>query len=199
MHTAMRTLKNEEWNSPHYSAFVRLWQECWVQFWSPQLKDMDILKRFQRRATKMFKGLENLPQDERLKVLDLFSPGNRRLRGELITVFQYLKGCYKEDEGSLFTRSHIGKTKHNGQVELALGEVSSQHEKFFYSKNNFSLEQPSQECSRVTIAEDFQDATGQGARWSHLGSLPHKWSDQMISWGDLQPGLFCDSKFIYKF
>ena len=38
----------------------------------------------------------------------------RRLRGGLITVFQYLKGGYKEDGGSLFTRSHMEKTRGNG-------------------------------------------------------------------------------------
>ncbi|KAK4829749.1 hypothetical protein QYF61_006458 [Mycteria americana] len=40
--------------------------------------------------------------------------GKRRLRWDLIPVFQYLKGSYKEDGGSLFTRNHIEKTKNNG-------------------------------------------------------------------------------------
>lgn len=30
----------------------------------------------------------------------------------------------------------------------------------FYSKNNHPLEQPPQECDRVPVAGDFQDAIG---------------------------------------
>jgi len=61
----------------------------------------------------MTKVLENLLCEERLKELGLFSPGKRRLRGDLITVFQYLKGSYKEDGRSLLTRSHMGQTRDN--------------------------------------------------------------------------------------
>ncbi|PKU47445.1 hypothetical protein llap_2268 [Limosa lapponica baueri] len=92
-----------------------------VQFWSLLCrKDVDRLKTVQRRATKMIKGLGSLPREERLRELGLCSLENRRLRADLITMFQYLKGGYREDGGSLFTRSHMEKRRANG-YKLLLG------------------------------------------------------------------------------
>ena len=83
-----------------------------THFWALWYKnDKDLRERVQQRATKMIKGLEHLPYEERLGDLGLFSLKKRRLRGSLINVYKYLKCGSQRDMANLFSVVWGGQDK----------------------------------------------------------------------------------------
>ena len=62
----------------------------------------------------MIRGLEHLSYEDRLRELGLFSLQKRRLQGDLLAAFQYLKGAYKKAGEGLFTRACSDRMRGNG-------------------------------------------------------------------------------------
>jgi len=112
---------------------VRAHLESCIQLWNPQhKKDMELLERVQRRATKIIGGVEHLSYEERLRDLGFFSLEQKRLWGHLIVAFQCIKGANSKDGERLVTRSCSDRTRGNG-FKLKDGRLRLDIQKAFFT------------------------------------------------------------------
>ena len=103
-----------------YKSLVRPLLEYNPQVWNPYMvKDISSIEKVQRRATKLVPELHDMPYDDRLKNLSLYSLQHRRERGDMITVYKILNSLVDTDRykycpphiSSQTTRSHSLKVK----------------------------------------------------------------------------------------
>ncbi len=88
--------------SPLYKAFTRPHLECAIQASTPILScDAGALKKVQKLAVTVVKGLQYAPSEAALQQLRLLSLTHRRIRGDSIYIFKVTQGLLEFPTGSI--------------------------------------------------------------------------------------------------
>ena len=141
-----------------YKAIVRPHLEYCIQAWSPYLrKDIDMLDKIQRRATKLIPGLRDLRYEERLKECGLTILETRRLRGDQIKVFKILNG-YENIDSNIFFEIKESKITRGHNFTLVKKQSRLDVRKFSFSQRTINVwNKLSSECVHASSVNMFKN------------------------------------------
>ena len=110
-----------------FTTLIRPQLEYAAVIWSPhKKKHVKKLERVQKLGTRMIPGFKEVPYEERLTRLELTTLEERRVRGDMISMFKIVHGVDVLDREDLikFSRStHLRGHKMKIQKEVCMGDV----------------------------------------------------------------------------
>ncbi|KAF4531054.1 hypothetical protein B566_EDAN019067 [Ephemera danica] len=114
-----------------FCSLIRPHLEINIQAYSPFLRrDITLLEKVQRRATKRVVGLQELSYPNRLKTLNLFSLEHRRLRGDMILTHKILHASGHPCEALLRVSSKDHLRGHPLKLEHQISKINARHYSF---------------------------------------------------------------------
>ncbi|KAK4824765.1 hypothetical protein QYF61_018499 [Mycteria americana] len=160
---------NTEWRMKGLRAALR--RRAWGYWWMKNYLLVEIIyiggTKLYIGGTKIIRGTEHICYEERLRELGLFSLEKRRLSGDLIAAFPYIKGVYKKDGESFFTKARSDRTRGNG-FKLKESRFRLDIRKAFFTMSGETLEQVAQRSCGCPIIGSVQDQVGWGFEQSDL-------------------------------
>ena len=131
-----------------FTTYVRPILEYCSVVWSPfYLKDIILIEKVQRRFTKRLFVSSNLTYSERLKLLELESLEERRIKTDLLHCFKTLRKFTQR--GSDFFQ--LSKNRYNDKQDLFINYSRTDMRKFWFAKKKkkkWNKLSPSLKCTK---------------------------------------------------